>query len=125
MTHPWKHEPREFLTNNEKVELFKERGGRCHRCTRKLYPGDLWIVEHIVALQNGGTNDWANLDVTGIKCCLKEKNAEDAAKAAKMRAVAVSTYLPTSEKKSKGRPMPGTKRSGLKKRMDGTVERRS
>ena len=27
-------------------------------------------------------------------------------------------------RKPKGRPMPGTKRSGLRKRMDGTVERR-
>ena len=65
--------PRKSLTDQQKAKLFLERGGRCHRCKRKLGPADVWIVEHVQALENGGTNDWENLTVT-CAWCLPEKN---------------------------------------------------
>ena len=123
MTHPWRHDARETLTDHQKAELFLEKKGRCHRCTRKII-GEIWYAEHLIALQNGGDNSKANWDVT-CKNCFPLKNAEDAGKAAKMRAVAVSCIVPRSQRQSKWKPIDGSKRSKYRKRMDGTVERRS
>lgn len=121
-THRWKHEPRIDLTDKQKAKLFLDRGGRCHRCTRKLRPADKWSVEHLIALENGGTNDWDNLDLC-CSWCKPKKDAEDHALAAKGRDIAVAHLLPREERRGKGRPMPGSRRSGLRKHMDGRVER--
>lgn len=123
MTSAFHQDPREFLSDKQKLRLFAERKGRCHKCDHKLRSGERWIVEHVIALQNGGSNDWENLAITCF-LCFPKKNAEDAAKAAKGRDVAVSCYLPSDQKQKKGRPLPGTKRSGWKHRMDGTWEKR-
>ena len=120
--HPWRHEPREFLTDHQKTKLFLERGGVCHRCTTKIR-GRRWYVEHLISLGNGGTNAWENLGVT-CENCFAPKNAEDAKKQSKSRAVATSCIIPRSQRQKKGRPMMGSKASGWRKRMDGTVERR-
>lgn len=119
-THAFKHERREYLTDQERAKLFLDRGGRCHKCSRKLGPADKWIVEHLIALQNGGTNDWSNLEVT-CSWCVPKKNAEDASQAAKTRAVAVSHIVPTDQRRKKGPPIPGSRRSKYKRKMDGTV----
>lgn len=124
MTHAFRHTPREYLTDHQKAALFLERGGRCHKCERKLKSGDKWIVEHVIALSCGGTNDWKNLAIT-CEWCLPKKNSEDAAKAAKIRAVAVSSVLPLDQRRKKGRPLPGSKRSPWKQKMSGQWERRS
>lgn len=127
--HAFRHEPRKALTDQQRVKLFLERGERCEATgegscgNRKLRSGTVWHVDHIIALENGGTNDPANLQIL-CSWCHKSKSAEDHGKAAKMRAVAVSTYLPRSQRTPKGRPMMGTVRSGWRKRMDGTPERR-
>jgi hypothetical protein len=55
---------------------------------------------------------------------LPQKNAEDASKAAKGRAVAVAEIIPTDQRQSKWQPMPGSRRSKFKKHMDGRVSRR-
>ena len=121
--HPWRHEPRNRLTDQQKAKLFLERGGRCHRCKRKLGPSDTWTDEHVIALENGGTNAWDNRDIS-CSWCKPLKDAEDHKKAAKGRAVAVATIIPRSQRQRKGRPMMGSKASGWRKRMDGSVERR-
>lgn len=122
-THAFRHEPRQRLSDQQRAKLFLDRGGKCHACGRKLRSGDDWIAEHVTALQVGGGNEWANLAVT-CAWCLPKKNATDAAKAAKGRAVAVASIIPTSQRQKKGRPIDGSKRSRWKKKMDGTVERR-
>ena len=65
----------------------------CHRCGRKLRAGDIWTDEHVLALENGGTNDWENRDIT-CSWCFKPKNAEDDKTAAKTRAVATRCIIP-------------------------------
>jgi 5-methylcytosine-specific restriction protein A len=121
-THAFRHEAREYLTDQQKTKLFLDRGGVCHRCTTKIR-GRRWYVEHIISLGNGGTNAWENLGVT-CENCFAPKNAEDAKKQAKGRAVATSCIIPRSQRQKKGRPMMGSKASGWRKRFDGTVERR-
>ena len=116
MTHAFHTNERKPLTPQQKARLFYERGGRCHRCKRKLRPGDKWTDEHVSALQNGGTNAWENRDIT-CSWCFKPKNKEDAKKAAKGRAVATRACGAHRAKK----PMPGSKASKFKKHMDGRV----
>ena len=120
---PFHHHPRKPLTDQQKVKLFLERGGRCHRCRRKLGSSDTWSDEHLIALENGGTNDWENRDIS-CTWCKPIKDAEDHKKAAKGRAVAVACIIPPSQRQKKWPPIPGSKRSPFKHRMDGRWERR-
>lgn len=78
------HEPRKRFTPQERAEVFAMRDGRCHRCTRPIGPRDRWTLEHMIALENGGTNDPENLSVS-CDWCEPEKTAEDHAKAGKSR----------------------------------------
>ena len=122
--HAFTTNAREDLTDQEKARLFLERGGRCHKCKRKLRPpADSWIVEHMRALENGGTNAWSNLGVT-CDLCFPVKNAEDDKIAKKIRHGATKHLVPSGERKKSGRPLAGTKASGLRKKMNGEVERR-
>ena len=84
MTNPFRHEPRKRFTAQERARVFADRGGRCHRCKRQLYPRDRWTLEHVIALENGGTNDLTNMDVT-CDWCEPEKTAEDHALAGAAR----------------------------------------
>lgn len=122
-THAFRHEPRSPLSDQQRAKLFLEHGGRCHRCTRKIMRGEKWFDEHVHSLGTGGSN---KLENRAISCanCFPIKNAEDAAKVAKGREIAVAQIIPRSQRQSKGPPMPGSRRSRFKKRMDGTVERR-
>lgn len=121
--HAFKTEERKTLTDQQRAKLFLDRGGRCHKCSRKLGPADKWIVEHVIALENGGDNEWGNLDVT-CSWCLPKKNAEDAAQAAKTREIAVSHIVPREQRKRKGPPMPGSRASRWKHKLDGSKVKR-
>ena len=96
-TSAFHHDPRKRLTDQQRAKLFLECGGMCHRCRRKLRPGDDWIDEHLTALENGGTNDLSN---RGITCtwCKPHKDAEDHKKAAKSRHVATAHVVPTKRR---------------------------
>jgi 5-methylcytosine-specific restriction endonuclease McrA len=92
---------------------------RCHCCGRVIRPGEYWQLDHVVALINGGQNRESNLRPICRDCCYA-KTALDVAKKAKVARVRQKHY---GLKKPK-RPMPGSRASGFRKRMDGTVERR-
>ena len=122
-THAFKHTPRERLTDQQRAKLFLDAGGRCYVCTRKIRPGETWEDEHENALETGGGNEIENRRVI-CQNCHKPKTVKDHKTAAKIRAVAVSHIIPNSQRQKKGRPMPGTKRSGWKKTFnDGWVRR--
>ncbi len=122
-THAFRHEPRKDLTDQQRARLFLDRKGRCHRCTRKIMAGETWYDEHLHSLGTGGGNEWENRFLT-CKNCFPKKNADDAKKLAKSRAVAVAHVIPPSQRQKRGKPIPGTKRSGWRHKMDGTWERR-
>lgn len=97
---PWHHDPRIRLSEQKTVKLFLERGGCCRECGRKLGPADDWIIEHVIALENGGTNDWDNLGVT-CSWCKPKKDAEDHGQAAQQRQKATKHHLPKSMRQRK------------------------
>ncbi len=99
---PWHHNARVRLTPQKVAKLFLERHGCCRECGRKLGPADDYIVEHVIALENGGSNDWDNLGIT-CSWCKPKKDAEDHAQAGKQRRAATRHLLPKSLRKSKFR----------------------
>lgn len=44
-----------------RLRIFEREGGICHLSGRKIMPGDLWDLDHKVALINGGEHREANL----------------------------------------------------------------
>lgn len=102
-----------------RLRVFEREQGRCHRCGRKIGPADKWILEHLTALINGGKNSEDNLGCT-CEWCLPLKNADDMAIKSKGYAVRLRA---AGIKTTKGRPLAGTKASGIRRRMNGKVER--
>lgn len=97
MKTPWHHIKRLTLSPQKRAKLFLERSGRCHRCERLIRPGDKWIVEHYLALENGGSNDWHNLTIT-CDWCKPDKDREDHGTAAKSRRVATKHIVPSEQR---------------------------
>lgn len=102
-----------------RLRVFDRKHGRCHRCWRKIAAGEQWTCEHLKALTNGGENRERNLDVT-CGWCLPIKNAEDVAEKSRVYERRASHV---GIRKAKARPLPGSKASGIRKRMNGAVER--
>lgn len=93
---------------------------RCHKCTRQHQGEGGWIIEHLIALINGGEHREGNLCLT-CPWCKPVKDREDAAikkKGSRVRKKARGI------KTRKSKPMPGSRASGWKRNFDGTVERR-
>lgn len=76
--------------------------GRCHRCGRKIPVGDAWILEHLIALINGGRNAEDNLCLT-CSWCKPLKDAEDVAEKSKVAAVRASHILPRQPSRLRSR----------------------
>ncbi len=102
---PWHHEPRVKLSDQKAAKLFLERGGCCRECGRKLGPADDWIIEHVIALENGGTNEWGNLGIT-CSWCKPKKDADDHEQAGHSRRMVTKHYTPKSRKRSAFRKPP-------------------
>ena len=94
---------------------------RCAHCTRRIYPGDNWTADHIVALINGGENREFNGQPL-CEWCNPKKNAADVAEKSRTARIINRDY---GIREKPWRPMPGTRASGLRKRMNGNVERRA
>lgn len=107
--------------NYVRVRVFQEHGGKCHIAGRKIEEGEPWDLDHVVALINGGENRESNL-APALRDKHREKTKADVAEKSKV-------YHKTGKNIGlsfrKGRPMPGSKASGFKKLMNGTVERRT
>lgn len=101
-----------------RIRVFDAKGGRCHKCRRKIMAGEEWTCEHVIALKNAGENRERNLDITCCNC-LPEKNAQDVAEKSKV----YQTRAKHLGVRKSSRPMPGSRASGIRKRMSGKVER--
>ena len=97
-------------------------GGKCGCCGRKIKFSEYWQLDHIIALINGGENRERNLQPL-CDFCIPDKNAGDVATRSKTFAI-IKKNSPALRDVPR-RPMMGTKASGWRKRMDGTVERRT
>jgi hypothetical protein len=78
-----------------------------------------WRADHIRRWAEGGEDTPENLRPICTTCDVTEKAPNDTREVAKGKRIRDLTYIG-----KRGRPMPGSKASGWRKRMDGTVERR-
>lgn len=94
---------------------------KCGLCPSTIDPvREKWALDHIIPLAAGGSDDDDNLHPVHVRCHT-EKTSDDLGRIAKINRVR-SKHL--GSKIKSGRPMPGTTRSGWKKKMNGQVERR-
>lgn len=89
------HAHRGSMTAQRALRIFQARGGVCAECgpKRKLRPADDWIVDHIIALENGGTDDDENLQIL-CDWHHSKKTADDHAQAGHGRRMAVRAFVP-------------------------------
>jgi 5-methylcytosine-specific restriction protein A len=92
----------------------------CAKCGIKLGGGVAWDCDHTQALVNEGENRESNLQPLCKKNCHPKKTVDDVAAKSETYQARIRHY---GIKKPK-RPMPGSKASGFKRKMDGTVVKR-
>lgn len=88
-----------------RVRIFEREGGRCWISGRKIKPGDLWDLDHKVALINGGEHRESNL-FPALRDKHREKTRADVAEKAKTAAVKAKHILPRAPSKMRGRGFP-------------------
>lgn len=113
--------PRRPMTKQRRVKIFLSRNGECCLCHIQIRAHvDEWFIEHPGALNLGGSDDDADLWPAHVKC-KPGKDAVDAGLIADRNSF-IDKNCADAPRKS--RPMMGTKASGFKKCMDGSVVRR-
>lgn len=107
----FQHDKRRSMTPQRALSIFQARGGICfcpatdsgddYGCKRRLGPRDDWIVEHRIALENGGTDDDENCFII-CDWCKPSKDADDHALAGHGRRMATRHTVPKRFRPSKG-----------------------
>ena len=116
------NEDRKPLTRKQWVELFMLQNGRCPCCDQRLQvkgAAEVWD-EHLKPLSMGGSNELGNRALY-CKPCAKTKTKAEAqirAKSNRIRDKAIGAFKKRSTFKT-NRDAP------FKKKMDGTVEKRT
>lgn len=103
-----------------RVRIFDRCDGKCAECGVRIGGSVRAAFDHVVALVNGGENRETNLQLLCLPCHSQKTRSDVAEKAATYRKRLTHLGI----KPRKGHPMPGSKASGIRKRMNGTVERR-
>lgn len=107
------------FTKDTKAKAFLRSNGHCEcGCGQKILGKPEY--DHIVSAALGGDNSLENCRVMDPKHHKARSSKENPQIAKSQRIFEKRAGL----RKPKGRPLAGTKQSGLRKRMDGTVERR-
>lgn len=111
---------RSKLSKKQRLSVFVKHEGRCYLCGLMIRPGETWEVEHMLPVGLGGDNGDKNLRPAHTKCH-KPKTAGDVGKMRKADRVRAKHF----GAKQKSGSIPGSKNSGWKRKMDGTVVRRN
>jgi 5-methylcytosine-specific restriction protein A len=111
---------RKKLTPRIRLKVWEDHKGVCALCNGKIDGvRERWIVEHLRALELGGEDTEANMAPVHEVCAMIKTSGStgDHARAAKAKR-AKAKHL--GIKKSKN-PLPGSKGSKWKRKMDGSV----
>ena len=103
-----------------RIEAFTRCKGFCEGCGTYLHPHG-FHYDHILPCGLGGKATLDNCQVLCWPCHMQKTCGEERKSMAKADRVGKKWR---GEKKLRGRPIPGSKASGWRKRMNGTVERR-
>lgn len=111
---------RRRLNAKDRLAVFMKTNGTCHLCNGRINAAiEAWEVSHEIPLELGGDDDFDNMLPAHAKCHRRHTAEVDAPAIAKSRRVRAKA----AGLKKTSRPLPGSRASGLRKRMDGTVER--
>ena len=99
-----------------RLRVFLAGSGKCYSCHRTIKPGDAWELDHVKALINGGEHREKNLAPI-CEWCHKPKTAEDVEE----KAATYKSRLKHYGLKQSKNPIPGSKRSKFKKKLNGSV----
>lgn len=88
-----------------RLRIFEREGGKCWISGRKIRPGDLWDLDHKVALINGGEHRESNL-FPALRDKHREKTREDVAQKAKTAAIRANHILPRQPSRLQSRGFP-------------------
>ncbi len=75
---------RRTLSPMKRLAVFEANRGRCHICDTRIFPGDLWEVEHIIPLALGGADEPSNIG-PAHKVCHAFKTAVNVAEIARAK----------------------------------------
>lgn len=102
-----------------RLRVFDRYEGRCQcGCNRKILAGERWDLEDTIAIVNGGERRESN-----FKPWLTEHHKGKTAKDVREKSIVRRKRMKSIGIKPKtSRPIPGSKASGLRKRMNGQVE---
>jgi 5-methylcytosine-specific restriction protein A len=107
---------RQSLSPMKRLAVFEAASGRCHLCGRRIQAGELWEVEHIRAIGLLGEDAESNM-APAHKACHAPKTADDVARISKAKRVK-SKHVDRRQSRT---PMPGSRQSKWKKKMNGEV----
>lgn len=119
LPNPYSVTARKKLSAKQKLKMFLDAGGICCVCGHKIDGVREAWDEHVDPLSRTGTNAPSNRKPAHERCA-RIKTAKEATERAKIQRVA-EHHL--GAKKSR-RPMPGSKLSRWKKKMNGEVVER-
>jgi len=112
---------RPVFSTSFRLNLFLKRKGTCASCSQKIDAGKAWDIDHILPLALGGMNEPNNLQIL-CKPCHQAKTTKDdiprIAKTKRLKARHLGARSPST------RPLPGSRRSPWKRKLDGSVVRR-
>ena len=99
--------PDAAVPSRVRLRIFERENGKCWISGRKIMPGDLWDLDHRVALINGGTHSEENL-FPALRDKHREKTAEDVAIKSKTYRMALrhQGIKPSGGRKIPSRPFP-------------------
>ena len=112
---------RPTFSTSFRLNLFLMRKGLCAACTQKIDAGKAWDIDHILPLAMGGTNAPENLQILCRSCHRSKTTQSDIPRIAKTKRLK-ARHLGASAPST--RPIPGSRRSLWKRKMDGSVVRR-
>lgn len=112
--------PDTAIPERVKRRILEQQNHRCARFGTAFSALDKPFFDHIKPLADGGENRETNLQALCRAAHLEKTRAEAGERAIVRRKQGKHLGI----KKPSSRPLPGSKASGWKRKMDGTVERR-
>ena len=107
------------ISTRERTALFLAAGGKCAHCETKIQPGQRWDLDHVRPLELLGADEPSNWQVLCAPC----HRAKTAADVTRIRTAQRQQARHLGAKAPSRNPLPGSRASGIRKRMSGKVEK--